>query len=258
MPFDLGDTVRLAAECTDPDGNPATASAVALTVTLPDGTTETPAVATPASAGQYVHDFVSAVPGRHLVRWVWSDPACAYTDQFDVRPAAPPLIVSLADAKAHLNITSTREDAELRRMIETVTSGVEGFCGIVARRTFTEVRHLSSLGVRSVALRHTPVISVETPVDAVFDPDTGVVTGDYYGPTTFTYTAGREIVPSALTDAALIILQHIWRTQRGPARGGVAGSTDYSVTEPVQGFGYAIPNRALQLMEPFRLPPGVA
>jgi hypothetical protein len=35
------------------------------------------------------------------------------------------------------------------------------------------------------------------------------------------------------------------------------GVGDFDVTEPVVGFGYAIPNRALQLLEPYRLPPGV-
>jgi hypothetical protein len=59
-----------------------------------------------------------------------------------------------------------------------------------------------------------------------------------------------------MSSASRIILQHLWRTRQGPAR-PTRGGDDYSVTEPIAGFGYAIPNRALQLLEPYRLPPGV-
>jgi hypothetical protein len=38
----------------------------------------------------------------------------------------------------------------------------------------------------------------------------------------------------------------------------VGGADDYNVTEPIPGFGYAVPNRVLQLLEPFKQPPGVA
>ncbi|MFB8251721.1 hypothetical protein ACFC5H_08950 [Streptomyces rochei] len=75
-----------------------------------------------------------------------------------------------------------------------------------------------------------------------------------------TYTAGRGEVPPTINLAARILLQHLWRTQYGASRGlgSIGGGDDFSVTEPVPGWGYAIPNRVLQLLEPYKVPPGVA
>lgn len=270
MPFDLGDTVRLTASSRDADGTLTTAATAVLTVTLPDGTTVTPSVPAPVPAGAYTVDYVTTQAGRHSVRWVFTTPANAYTDSFDVREAAPPAILSLADAKKHLNKTSTTDDDEIRGWVESVTAGIEGLCGPVTVRTVTE-RH-EGRRVPMICLRHTPVLSLTSVVavldggtsytvaDLDLDAATGVVQrkdgGTLTGPLRVTYSAGRRIVPANITSAAKIILQHLWQTQQGPGRPQLGGG-DYSVTEPVPGFGYAIPNRALQLLEPHRLPPGV-
>lgn len=263
--FDLGDTVRLTAECVDADGTLVNATSVTLTVTLPDGTDETETVPTPATAGQYTFDFVSSVAGRHAVRWVFTGPNTAFTDVFDVRPASPPLIVSLADAKAHLNITGTRDDEELRGWVEAATDVVENYVGPCVRRTFSEVFHLPWYGVRSVALNRSPVIAVTAISGASLtdiDTDTsfGIVRhigdGKFSDRIEITYTAGRTVIPANITKAALIILQHLWQTQRNGSRGALPGAMDS--VDPIPGIGYAVPNRALQLMDAYRLPPGVA
>lgn len=273
MPFDLGDTVRLEAECRDADGTLATAAAATLTLTLPDGTTSSPTVDAPATAGQYTHDYVTTQAGRHAVRWVFTGPACAYTDSFDVREAEPPTILSLADAKQHLNITGTTDDDELRGWIEATTAAVEWFVGPVVQRTVTEVH--SRRTSASLALHQPPVVSLTTlaavrtggtsyvAADMDVDSATGIVTrldgGSISGPLRVTYTAGRAVVPASITAAARIILQHLWRTQRAGSRGPVfGGGDDFSVTEPIPGLGYAVPNRAVQLLDPYRLSPGVA
>lgn len=268
MPFDLGDTVRLTAECRDPDGTLTTAGTVTLTVTLPDGSTVSPVVLAPATAGQYVYDYPTTAAGRHAVRWVFTDPGSATTDVFDVRPEAPALLLSLADAKAQLNITSTRNDEEIRGWLETVTAAVEHFTGITVQRSFTEVHRIPRRGAPSFALLRTPALEITAAtgadVDSMdLDPSAGVVHhtdgGLFCGRVEVTYLAGRDEVPAPIRDAAKVILQHLWRTQRNTSRGPVpGGGDDFSVTEPVPGLGYAIPNRALQLMEPYRLPPGVA
>lgn len=271
MPFDLGDTVRLAADCRDAAGTLANASTVALTITLPDGTTATPAVTNPpGQTGKYTLDYTSVQAGRHAVRWLFTTPNNAYTDSFDVREAWPPAILSLADAKKHLSKTSTTDDDEIRSWVESITAGIEGLCGPVIVRTVTERHDVHR--VPTIALRQTPVLSLTSVVPiltggttyAVSDLDVDTVTGvvqrldggTLTGPLRVTYTAGRRIVPAAMSSAARIILQHLWRTRQGPVR-PTRGGDDYSVTEPVAGFGYAIPNRALQLLEPYRLPPGV-
>ncbi|MGW1492566.1 hypothetical protein [Streptomyces sp. NPDC002402] len=270
MPFDLGDTVRLEASSRDAGGTLTTAAAAVLTITLPDGTAVTPSVPAPASAGLYVVDYVTAQAGRHSVRWVFTTPASAYTDSFDVREAVPPAILSLADGKEHLNKTTTTDDDEIRSWIESITAGIEGLCGPVVVRTVVE-RH-DGRRVPMVCLRQAPILSVTSVVailsggttytvaDLDVDTETGVVQrkdgGALTGPLRATYVVGRRIVPAAITSAARIILQHLWRTQLGPGRPQL-GVGDFDVTEPIAGFGYAIPNRALQLLEPYRLPPGV-
>ncbi|MFG2589053.1 hypothetical protein [Streptomyces sp. NPDC048438] len=273
MPYDLGSTVRLLAECQGPDDTLTTAGTATVTVTLPDESTATPvaAEATPDS-GRYQADYVTAQPGRHTVRWVFTSPADAYTDSFDVRPLAPPTILSLADAKKHLKLPATRTDRddEIRGWTESITRGIEGMCGPVIVRTVQE-RH-TVRRASTVCLLHVPALELvgvssipdgaaAYPVqDLDLDPDTGVVQrldgGTLTGLLLFTYKAGRPIVTANITAAARIILQHLWRTTQGPSR-PQPGTGDFDVSEPMVGFGYAIPNRAVQLLEPDRLPPGV-
>ncbi|MCG0061737.1 hypothetical protein L0F81_00285 [Streptomyces tricolor] len=241
---------------------------MALTITLPDNTTVTVSPVTPTSTGTYAYDYATSQAGRHTVRWLATGVnAGAYTDVFDVRPAAPPMLFSLASAKAKLDIpaTSTSDDEELREFIEATTQCVEFFVGPVVRRTVQQVVG----GRRAVwALHTTPVLSVtaitalqtgQQTVDAAtldIDSSTGILTrtdgcwfpcGDYR----VTYTAGRTLVPPNVSLAAKLILQHMWRTNYGAARGlsGIGGGEDFSVTEPIPGLGYAIPNRALQLLQ---------
>lgn len=272
--IDLGGAVRLAANCTDAGGTLTNADSVTLTISLPDGTTASPAVTNPpAAVGKYTVDYVTVQAGRHVVRWQFTDPASSYTDIFDVRPADPGFMFSLADAKAQLNIRdSATDDDEIRDWMAATTMVVEHFVGPVAPRTVTE-RH--TFGVATVrVLRQTPALALASlvpiltsgtsydPEDLDLDEDTGVVQrkdgGMLTGPLRITYTVGRTVIRANIAQAGRIILQHLWRTQR-PSRGGLAGGgDDYSVTEPIAGLGYAVPNRALELLEPDRLPPGSA
>ncbi|NUL09070.1 hypothetical protein [Streptomyces lunaelactis] len=272
MPFDLGAVVPLGTTVRDSAGALANAGAMAVSIGLPDGTTTTVSPVTPTSTGVYAYDYATVQAGRHTVRWVATGlNAGAYTDSFDVRESAPPGILSLADAKKHLNKTTTTDDDEIRSWVESITAGIEGLCGPVIVRTVTE-RH-DGRRVPVICLRQTPVLTVASVVavlaggtsytvaDLDVDTGTGVVQrkdgGTLTGPLRVTYSVGRRIVPAAITSAARIILQHLWRTQQGTSR-PVRGASDYDVSEQVPGFGYAIPNRALQLLEPYRLPPGVA
>lgn len=276
MPFDLGDNVRLQAECRDPGGTLTTATTAALTLTLPDGTTATPSVPAPGQAGQYRVDYVPTQPGRHAVHWLFASPASAYTDSFDVREAIPPMLLSLAEMKTHLVITSASSDDELRSWIESATQGVENYAGVCVRRVVVERQDVPIFGVLTLMLRQVPVLSVASvvpirsggPTYAVADLDvdlpTGVIErqdGGYIrGPLRITYTAGRAVVPSAIRDATKLIVQHLWRTKYGASKAtsALGGGEDFAVTEQVTGFGYAVPNRALQLLEPYKLPPGMA
>ncbi|MEU0522763.1 head-tail connector protein [Streptomyces niveus] len=181
-------------------------------------------------------------------------------------------LLTLDEAKAQLNITSTANDAELLAYIEAVTEVIEWHVGPVVVRVVTE--EINGQG-RYLCLLHPPVRSLTslTPVlgGAALDvaglhvngatgvirrKDGGTFSG---GPWEAVYSAGRDEVPPTVNLAGRILLQHLWRTQLGQARGGLAGgNSDFSVTEPVPGFGYAVPNRVLQLLEPYKQPPGVA
>jgi hypothetical protein len=272
VPYDLGATARLIAECRDPGGTLTTAGTAVVTVALPDGSTVTPDVTT-TGTGAYQADFATTTTGRHTVRWVFTDPAAAYTDVLDVLPEAPPAILSLADARAHLNLSSTADDPEVRFWNNVATRAIEFYVGPVVARAFTERHNLR--GAPVVVLLNTPVLEL-TAVSAVLtggvapavdDLAVDGVTGEVYrldggcltGRLSFAYTAGRTVIVEHITGAARIILEHFWRTQRAGRRGGVlAGGDDYSVTEPIPGLGYAVPNRAVELLAPDRLPPGVA
>lgn len=270
MPYDLGATARLTAECRNPAGTLVTAATAVVTVTRPDGTTATPAPVE-TGVGSYRADYVTTQAGRHTVRWVFTGPAHAYTDVIDVREAALTWVFSLADAKNHLKLPGTAQDEELRRWIGATTRCVEWFVGPVAPRTVVEDHTMRQAEV--LALRQLPAISLTTVAavldggtsydvdDLDLDGSTGIVRrlsgGCLHGPLRVTYRAGRLIVTENISSAAELILQHLWRTRLGPGR-PQRGGDDFDVTEPVPGLGYAIPNRAMQLLSPDQLPPGMA
>ncbi|MEU3255969.1 hypothetical protein [Streptomyces sp. NPDC006997] len=274
MPFDLGVTARLTADCRDPGGTLTNADTAVVTITLPDGTTATPAVTNPPEqTGRYYADYVTAVPGRHTVRWTFTGPVHASTDVLDVRPEQAPAILSLRDAKQHLNLTSTHEDDEVTFWNNATATAVEYFTGPVVIRTVVEDHAVGA--VQALALRRPPVLEV-TAVEPLLDGGTsydpgqlnvdaavGIVSrkdgGLLRGPLRTTYRAGRLTVAENISGAARIILQHLWATQR-PTRGGAlpGARDDFSVTEPIPGLGYAIPNRAVQLLNPDDQGPGLA
>ena len=264
MAYDLGDVVPLAFSVVDAAGEPMNAGTVTLTITLPDGTLDSPGVANPpAATGLYRYDYVPTQAGRHLARWVSTSPSAAYTDGFDVRPGDPLLIVSLADVKQHLNksIDDTSDDEELRVVIEAATAAVEDLRGeVVVRRTVAEDLNVAG-GAWSVALTHSPVISLTSvaSVDGTTMWDVadlhvsrgGIVTATagsaFYGLVRFTYVAGYQVIPANFTLAAKIIAAHLWLTQQQPGLGPSPFGADAETLTPV-GLGYAVPNRAVQLL----------
>lgn len=270
MPYDLGATARLTAECRDPGGTLTTAATAVLAIGLPDGTSTSPPVEE-TGTGQYQADYPTTQAGRHTVRWLFTGPGAAYTDSFDVRDAVPPSILSLSDAMDHLNKKSAADRDEVRFWVEATTRAVEWFVGPVVVRTVTEVhpvRVVEALALRQVpALALTSVVPVRSGGTSYevagldLDESTGIVRllsgGCFYGPLRVTYEAGRRIIDANITAAARIILQHLWRTQQGPGRPQL-GVGDFDVTEPIPGLGYAIPNRAVQLLNPDQIPPGMA
>lgn len=268
MPYDISDSVPIAWNVFDDDGNPVTAATAVVTVTKPDGTPDTPSIPAPASDGQYRVTYVPDVAGRYTWQSVTTSPNTAYQDVFDVREAESPSLVSLADAKAHLNLTTATHDDELREYLEAATEIVESYVGPIVKRTHTA---RVSGGRCGIALPHTQVVEVTavtlvsdgssplTLSDLSVDSPSGVVTfkngGSFpSGPMDFAYTVGRTFVKANWTLAAKIIVKHNWETQLGSLPSIQGDSPGYVVS----GAGYLVPFRAVSLLTPDQVPAGFA
>lgn len=180
-------------------------------------------------------------------------------------------LLTLADAKAALNITTTTFDAELQDYIDGVVAAVEYICGPTSSTARTDV--LTARG--ALVLTKGPVVSVTSVVGDLtgtrdmtqmrFDAETSVVrpkaTALPLLPDTYTvvYAYGYASPPVAMKQAAKVILKHQWKTQRGPSgrrqdEDGAPGSTNRTM---VPGLGYALPNAALQMLAPYDRGPAI-
>lgn len=274
---DLGDTVSLAAKCRDAAGAPASATTATLTVTLPDGTTVTPAVTNPpATAGAYTTAYVTTQAGRHTYRYTFTGivPDQAYSDIFHVWPAAVPWIVGLTDTKDALNIaqTNTTHDDELRRAIAGASAVVEDIVGAVAVRSFTESY---PGGDSAILLIHRPVLAIASVTDngnvvdatsytvnaaGVLARATSGVPGRWPAGVdniAVTYTAGRRVV----TDNILEGTRDLIRVNFRPQLGGSYSPFDAGGQQPEQGgqvrLGFFVPNSVMQKLNASGLGPMV-
>lgn len=259
MPVDLGGVFRFVFKSLDENGNPADAGTVTVTITLPDGTTQTPAVTT-VSTGVYHADFVTTVIGRHLARATGTNDFAYGPDAFHVRDTAGE-IIGLVEAKAQLNDAGDDDDEEIRDYLSAATYVCEHFVGSVVRRTVTETY---DGGRPEIVLRSAPAVSVTTVTESgtVLAPanyslsDAGVlrrVQGrhlfdfeDGVDNIAVTYVAGRTVVTPNVRLAARLLLQHWWATQRqGANMARLSG--DEVLTIP--GVAWSIPIRVTQLLD---------
>jgi hypothetical protein len=268
--YDLGDPVALGITVTNTSGTAQNATAVVCTVTAPDGTTSTPTV-TNSGAGLYDISYAPAAAGRYSVRWVATGTnASAFTDTFDVNDPTALGVVSLQDAKDHLNISTSTNDEELRRFLWVATDLCEQYAGrILGRRTFTEtydggtskIRLLSPLAtsITSVVENGTTLTSDQyrlEPITGLFlerigsngIQSFGALWSGVTNSITVTYVSGFAIVPPSVQQAVLEALRHLWQTQRGVATVSalVSSGDDYN-----PGMGYSLPRRVMQLLDPF-------
>jgi hypothetical protein len=287
MPFDLGDVVTLPFQTFDAaTGGPANAGTVTITITQPDMSVVGPTTVAPSLTGLYSYQFTPTMAGRHIARWVAAAPnASAYADAFDVSPADPGYLISLADAKTALRLTGTKDDDELRLFLEATTDIVENFVGTVLPRSFTE-QHDG--GAQTIVLYHQPVLAVQS-LTVIVGNMTWTLTNqppgqstDFYGfslddaeggritrrgsasiPMQFeggpggisvTYTAGRPVIPPGIKLAAQIILQHLWRTQRASMPASNRNDGDTAIPVSMED----LPSYAITLLERFEQVPGFA
>lgn len=173
-------------------------------------------------------------------------------------------VITLAEAKLHLNMTDTASDAELAVFISAASEAIEDYIGAVVNRSVTQVFD----GGRSQVLLSTlPVSSVTSVTDngTVLDAGdhtvasaSGVLTrvsgssaavfSAGVQSLSVVYVAGRAAstseVPARYKLAAQIIVQHMWETQRPAAAGPFTqGQDDYDPR-----YSYSVPRRALELL----------
>ena len=268
---------NLGFEVYDSTGALANAGSVVLTITLPDQTTTTPAVSN-TSTGIYVptSPYLCAQAGRYRADWVATGTNSTVFSQI-VEARVFRSAVSLDDARSFLAITAddTTYDPAIRDFMEAATAAVEKRIGPIAPRSVTEFHRG---GGTTVMCRNHPVVSVTSVTEyygsqsfaltSVSDPSQGstytyiaetpdgTITRRRPGGTDgvfpdgnqavqITYLAGRTDVEPDIYQAVLLVLEHMWQTQRGAVRGRPS-SPDY-----LPGAAYSLPLRATELLGPY-------
>ncbi len=201
---------------------------------------------------------------------------------FDVFDPFETAVLPLADAKDQCNIpqATTANDAELQSYVATIESDLEQYTGgPIVNRQVTE-RVEATAGQTALVLRQRPLVSLVSVVSVAsgqalsltdltdLDKNASIVRRalglPLFGPFfqwlpnfNVTYVAGwGTSVPAAFNTFARIVVQHLWQTQHGPQTLPAMGGQE---TVTVPGFGFAIPNRAAELLQgsqggmPFRL-----
>jgi hypothetical protein len=274
------------------NGLPANASTVTVTVTQPDGTTVNP---TPVNAGIGVYQAVVSAPtqaGIYTAHWTatGSGFSFSYDDQFQVRPLGAQQIVDLASVKAHLNIQplDTSQDAELIGFILAASEVIRDMVGPIVPETHTEY---FDGGVMTVSVAWQPLLSVTsvyeyyglsafllteqplgTQINAfgfTVDYITGQIIRRTFGGQAalfavgdknikVTYSAGRAGTSYSVRLGALEFIRHNWQmTQQGRLRRS-RGSSAGDGGEMAVPIGFAVPDRVVELLAPYRRPPGIA
>jgi len=274
MRYPQGQPVRVSTTIRDLTGTLVNASTLVLNLKKPDGTMVPFNAPTNDSTGLYHQDLLASdltQLGRHFYDWVATGTGAGVSfGSLDVFDPFEVNVLSLQDAKAATNIpqTVTTYDDELAVMVASIESTIEKLIGgPIITRTIVETTQ-PEYGRYNIVLRQRPVLSITSVFDNYtqtnmpmpdgydIDPNSGVVARNLklpfllLGTCDVTYTAGLGTsVPPAIGLAARIILQHLWQTQRGPVFNPSMGGDETVRTLA----GFAVPNRALEVLSPYLL-----
>jgi hypothetical protein len=171
-------------------------------------------------------------------------------------------VLSLADAKTHINVTGTAQDTEISAFIARAERAIAERVGPLEpeARTVRVTPTNSTLLVPSPAVSITSVTDSEGVALTVADlhlERAGLIT--YDDGRTFSsrwydvvYLHGRSSCPADLVLAVAEMVRHLWDTQRGRSTpGGPRASEMTSNTIP--GAAYLLPFRVAELIAPHRV-----
>jgi hypothetical protein len=279
--YPIGQPVRISTTVRDVTGALVDAGTLTLVVKIAavDGTqTTTGTYASPAHDGLGLYhqdipvtDLVNI--GHYQYVWTSTGTGAGATPpaEFDIYDPFETAVLPLQDAKDQLNIPQsvTTSDAELQSWIATIESSLKAMTGgPIVNKTITAERAEMMDNQTVIVVRQRPLVSVTSitgaggaAIDISAGLDLDVNAGTirrrlglpFYGPfftwlpqVNVTYVAGwGTSVPAAFNSAARIILAHWWDTQHGPSVRPSMGGMD--MVQP-PGFGFAIPNRAAELL----------
>lgn len=200
-------------------------------------------------------------------------------------PVVATPIVTLAQAKNKLTITNETSDALLTDYIAAASQMIVNRVGAVAGSPVLDewhdggstdillhnegpVQSITSVteSMGSVVYTLTQIVldsgSVTTPFGYTVDLNLGLLVRRAAGVAIpfaggeanihVTFVAGWATTPPDITQATLLLLQHMWETQRGSA-----GRPGGSPMETATGAGYTFPNRVMEILAPY-IVPGIA
>jgi hypothetical protein len=242
------------------------------------GTYQPAADYVPAQYGHFIWAWSFTDAGAYI-------PASPMTDSFEVRQSPDPTIISLPEAREILKRPAgdTSQDSIIRGYSQAISEWVEYVAGIVVTRQVTDVIRaqgqvlilpkvpvrtdlgtaLSTVNRRDGSTTNglvsiTPLLTygfMYDISDLLVDGPSGIVrhvaglpffySGDPYSQYKATWWAGRKVVGWGIYEAAKIALKHLYAVERG-GLGMSAAFGEEEVTDT--GFGFAVPNRAVELL----------
>ncbi len=254
---DLGDVYATKVEVRDANGTLADPTEVVCTVTDPAGLSVDVPVQR-VDVGVYRAGVRATLPGQWLIHWQATGlHESSETDGFTALTYAP--VVSLREAKEFLNITSTTSDQELRRFLMVVSASGEQFTGRVFGRRAVSAE--VDGGARSVVVPDCPIVSVSqiaengsvvaadgyrvrSAAGGVIERRSGAVASWWAaGLVSVDYIAGYQAQPEQDRQGALVMLKHLWETQRGTVRMNV-GADEWNPS-----LTFSVPRRVQELWD---------
>lgn len=261
MIFDVGDVAPISTNVTDPSGT-LTNATVTVAVTRPDGTAGTVGSPTNLSTGVYRALVTVDQAGEWTYTFTWSGAVTGVdAGQFTAVSPGRVLVASFSEFKQHLNRTDLTDDAELRTYLASATDWVERTIGgPVSVQTFTELVPVANWWIQPTYRPLVSVTSLTPELGSTLDSSAYVVDttrnairvrwGIFSGWYTLVYKAGLAVIPERVKLAGLIVAAHLWQVQNGG--GGLPFPGDSEV--PQFGQGFAVPNRAKELLAPDVIP----